>query len=209
MHAPVITKFVTVRPANPWLTEEVLAARKKGRAYERHWRNRKAKGLALDVERQIVRNLNKEKRRLLDHEKAAHLNREITEASGKITLYRIVDSFLIKKPSLQMPRHKSLSELADRFSDHFRLKISNIRSNLDAARSLHPAVDVPIDAPPFFSFASVTVPEIVALIKDCPSKSSTRDPSPTSLLKRFADHLASPITTIVNFILPRVSFRMR
>ena len=69
------------------------------------------------------------------------------------------------------------------------------------ARSLHPAVDVPIDAPPFSSFASVTVPEIVALIKDCPSKSSTRDPIPTSLLKRFADHIAIPITTIANLSL--------
>ncbi len=75
------TKFVTIRPANPWLTDEVLAARKKGRAYERHWRCRKETGVALDVERQIVRNLNKEKRRPLDHEKAAYLNREITEKS--------------------------------------------------------------------------------------------------------------------------------
>ena len=69
------------------------------------------------------------------HKDKGYLNREITEASGKKSLYRIVDSFLIKKPSLQLPRHKSLSELADRFSDHCRLKISNIRSNLDAASS--------------------------------------------------------------------------
>jgi hypothetical protein len=88
--------------------------------------------------------------------------------------------------------------LADRFSDHFRLKITNIRSNLEAARSLHLAADVPIDAPTFSSFESVSVPEMVALIKVCSSKSSTRDPIPTSLLKRFADNLAIPIIAIVN-----------
>ena len=48
-------------------------------------------GAALEVERQILRDLNKEKRRLLDREKAAYLNKEITEASGKKSLYRIVD----------------------------------------------------------------------------------------------------------------------
>jgi hypothetical protein len=60
---------------------------------------------------------------------------------------------------------------------------------------------VPIDAPSFSSFASVSVPEIVALIKVCPSKSSARNPIPTSLLKRYADHLAIPIATMVNLSL--------
>jgi len=32
VHAPVKTKLVTVRPADPWLTDEVLAVRKKVRA---------------------------------------------------------------------------------------------------------------------------------------------------------------------------------
>jgi hypothetical protein len=43
--------------------------------------------------------------------------------------------------------------------------------------------------------------DIAALIKECPSKSSSRDPIPTSLLKKFADVLAVPIASIVNLSL--------
>ncbi len=43
--------------------------------------------------------------------------------------------------------------------------------------------------------------EISSLIKECPSKSSSRDPISTSLLKKFADVLAIPITSIVNLSL--------
>ena len=43
--------------------------------------------------------------------------------------------------------------------------------------------------------------DIVYLIKECPSKSSSRDPIPTSLFKKFADVLVIPITSIVNLSL--------
>ena len=89
----------------------------------------------------------------------------------------------------------------ERFSGHFSTKVANIRSRLDAARCCHPAADSPLDVPPFSSFVSVTVPEIVTLIKECPSKSSSRDPIPTSLLKKFAEYLAVPIAAIVNLSL--------
>lgn len=41
---------------------------------------------------------------------------------------------------------------------------------------------------------------MIKLIKDCPNKSSTWDPIPTSLLKRFPEHLAILITTLVPFL---------
>ena len=43
--------------------------------------------------------------------------------------------------------------------------------------------------------------DISSLIKECPSKSSSRDPIPTSLLKKFADVLVIPITSIGNLSL--------
>jgi hypothetical protein len=58
-----------------------------------------------------------------------------------------------------------------------------------------------MDVPPLSSFVRVTVLEIVALIKDCPSKSSSRDPIPTSLVRKLADFLAVPITDVVNMSL--------
>ena len=197
-HAPVRTKVAVIRPANPWLSEEVLAVRREARACERRWRNRKKSGIALEVDRQIVRDLNRRKRRLLDREKVEYLNREISKASEKQSLFKMVDSFLLKKPDSKLPRHGSLQELVGRFSDHFCKKVTDIRSALDAARNCHPAADAPVNVTPFSSFESVSVSEIVSLIKACPSKSSLRDPIPTPLLKKFADFLAVPITLIVN-----------
>ena len=44
-HAPVRSKMVVIMPANPWLFEEVLAARREARACERRWRDRKRAAL--------------------------------------------------------------------------------------------------------------------------------------------------------------------
>jgi hypothetical protein len=55
-----------------------------------------------------VRDLKKRKRRLLDREKVEYLNREIAKASEKQSLFKVVDSFLLKRPDSKLPRHGSL-----------------------------------------------------------------------------------------------------
>ena len=154
----------------------------------------------MEVDRPIVRDLNRRKRRLLDREKVEYLNREIAKASENQSFFKMVDSFLLKKPDSKLPRHGSLQELVGRFSDkwHFCKKVTDIRSALDAARNFHPPADTPVNVIPFSSFESVSVSEIVSLIKACPSKSSLRDPIQTPLLKKFADFLAVLITLFVN-----------
>jgi hypothetical protein len=193
------------------VSTDVLAIRRRCRASERRWRNRKKKGLALEIDREIVRNLLKEKRHLLKKEKSSFLNEKIAEAEGKKSLFNIVDSFLLKKPGLKLPRHDSLPDLVSRFSDHFLKKVTDIRASLDDVASCSSATatadaDVSSDVPSFSSFLfssfeRVSVCDIAALIKECPSKSSSHDPIPTSLLKKFADVLAVPIASIVNLSL--------
>jgi hypothetical protein len=98
-HAPLWTKMLTVRPAiNPWLTDEVMDTRREVRVRERWWRGRKTKGTSFELGRYLVRYCNKEKRRILDSVKATHLNKVISKALGKKSLFRVVDFFLIKKP---------------------------------------------------------------------------------------------------------------
>ncbi len=111
-----------VRPANPWLTEEVMDKTRKARARERWWRDGMKKGTSVESDRDQVRHCNKEKRRVLESVKVAHLNREINKALGKKSLFKVVDSFLIKKPGLKLPRHDSLQELVERFSGQFTAK---------------------------------------------------------------------------------------
>jgi hypothetical protein len=153
-HAPERSKVITVRPANPWVSTDVLAIRRRCRASERRWRNRKKKGLALEIDREIVRNLLKEKRHLLKKEKSSFLNEKIAEAEGKKSLFNIVDSFLLKKPGLKLPRHDSLPDLVSRFSDHFLKKVTDIRASLDDVAFCSSATatadaDVSIDGPLF------------------------------------------------------------
>ena len=76
-HAPVRSKVITVRPPNPWVSAEVLDIQRKCRSVERWWRHRKKKGIALEVDREIVRNVLKVKRLLLKKEKTSFLNEKI------------------------------------------------------------------------------------------------------------------------------------
>jgi hypothetical protein len=158
------------------------------------------------VDREIVRNVLKEKRLLLKKEKRLFLNEKIAGAEGKKSLFSSVDSFLINKPGLKHPRQTttsfdSLSELVlERFSNHFLKKVTDSRTSLDSA-SCSLTTEVPRNIPPFSYFDCVSVAEITSLIKESPSKSSLRDPIPTSLLKQFVDVLAIAIISIVNLSL--------
>jgi hypothetical protein len=140
------------------------------------------------VDREIVRNVLKEKRLLLKKEKRLFLNEKIAGAEGKKSLFSSVDSFLINKPGLKHPRQTttsfdSLSELVlERFSNHFLKKVTDIRTSLDSA-SCSSTTEVPRNIPSFSFFECVSAGDISFLIKECPSKSSSRDPIPTSLLK--------------------------
>ena len=76
-HAPVRSKVITVRPPNHWVSAEVLYIRRKCRSVECPWRYRKKRGIALEVDREIVRNILKVKRLLLKKEKTSFLNEKI------------------------------------------------------------------------------------------------------------------------------------
>jgi hypothetical protein len=178
----VRSKVITVRPPNPWVSAEVMDIRRKCRSVERWWRHRKKRGIALEVDREIVRNVLKVKRLLLKKEKMSFLNEKIAEAEGKKSPFSIVDSFLLKKPGLKLPQHDSLSEPVERFSNHFLKKVTDIRTSLDSA-SCSSTTEVPRNIPSFSFFECVSAGDISFLIKECPSKSSSRDPIPTSLLK--------------------------
>ena len=127
-HAPLVQRKVTIRPDDPWDCEEIRSARRHARRLERRYRK---SGLAIDGE--LMERARDELGCLIDSKKASFLQDQITEASGKKSLFKIVDSFLIKKPTLRLPAHDSLPALLDQFGQHFDKKVSDIRACLDAA----------------------------------------------------------------------------
>ncbi len=79
-----------------------------------------------------------ELRDLISATKVEFLNTMITEHTGKKSLFKIVDSFLLKKPALRLPSYGDLPVLFEDFSNFFLKKIQNIRLSLEsAAAALH------------------------------------------------------------------------
>jgi hypothetical protein len=129
-HAPTISKTYTVRPDNPWMTEEILTARRNVRRIERR---RRSTGLMIDKE--LLATALSDLRQLISAAKVTFLNNKIADNTGKKSLFKIVDSFLLKKPSLRLPAHNSLEELVETFNHFFIKKIVDITRNLDALGS--------------------------------------------------------------------------
>ena len=195
-HAPLQKRKVTIRPDNPWNTDEVRSARRLCRKLERRFRITK-----LAIDKEILLKSRDDLRLLIECTKVTYLNNKISESMAKKkSLFNIVDSFLLKTRGLQLPRHKSLPDLLEVFGRHFVSKIADIRATLDASEH-HWIPDPPSIVPTLQSFCPVTVEDIVSLVKNCPPKSSPRDPIPTFLLKELLHVLAPPITNIVNLSL--------
>ncbi len=111
----------------------------------------------------------------------------ITKSARQRSLFKLVDSFLLKKPSLRLLDHDSLPSLMEWFSIYFYATISTIRSVLDVSDS-SPSRDKTVNSKSDFSlYFPTNVSQTVALIMSCPSKSIPFDQLPTSLLKEFVD----------------------
>jgi len=192
-HAPITTRKVTVRADNPWDCAEIHSIRRNCRKFERIYRKRK-----LVVDGDIFVSCRDRLHRLITAKKQSYLSTKIAEATGKHSLYKIVDSFLVKKPTLRLPDHNSLEELVCQFNQFFEQKTANIRASLDAADSSSPIQEEARPVPQFSCFSPVSESEIAELIRSCPTKSCPLDPIPTYLLKTYADVLAPAITRIVN-----------
>jgi len=105
-HAPPITRKVTVRADNPWDCAEIHSIRRNCRKTESNYKKRK-----LVVDGDLIVGCRDHLHRLINANKQSYLRDKINEATGKHFLYKIVDSFLIKKLTLRLPDHNSLEEL--------------------------------------------------------------------------------------------------
>ncbi|EFX61540.1 hypothetical protein DAPPUDRAFT_121530 [Daphnia pulex] len=125
-HAPMVYRSFAVRPDNPWCSEEILAARRRLRRLERLWRR-----TGLHVHYEMFNDACLSRNKLIHEAKSTFLVSRINENLEKKSLFKVVDSFLIKKPQLALPNHDSLPELAERFSAFFTEKVNNIRVALE------------------------------------------------------------------------------
>jgi hypothetical protein len=123
-HAPIQKRIFTIRPDNPWNNADIHSMRKQVRWLERRW---KLSGLAID--KKILLQALPDLRSLISTAKVNFLNSKIVEQTGKKSLFKIVDSFLLKKPSLRLPSHDDLLSLLENFGDFFLTKVCDIWSS--------------------------------------------------------------------------------
>ncbi|EFX78554.1 hypothetical protein DAPPUDRAFT_320379 [Daphnia pulex] len=118
VHAPTIMKTYTVCPDNPWMTEEILTARRNVRRIERR---KRSTGLMIDKE--LLVTALSDLRQLISAAKVTFLNTKIADNTEKKSLLKNVDSFLLKKPGFRLPAHNSPEELVETFNHFFIKKI--------------------------------------------------------------------------------------
>ena len=196
-HAPVQSKFVTLRPNTEWFSDELRASKIQRRRAERKMRKSN-----LEVDRQIYREHCAFTNKLLQKSKADYYSNKIFEiGNDHKKLFKLANNLMGNTDPVTLPSHQTEFELANRFGAFFLDKIETIRTNLTISNSdtVDPFyADTPFEGNCLTDFAPATIDEVKKILLKAPSKSCELDPLPTSLLKSCIDSLSSVITGIAN-----------
>jgi hypothetical protein len=190
-HAPLIKRRTTIRPENPWASSEIFEIRRRVRKQERRWRRTR-----LEIDKQLLQKYLCDLKRSISNAKTNFLESKITECGEHSSLVKIVDSFLDKKSGLPLPKHKSLPLLLEDFGKFFGTKIKDLLCTLPTTTNLTTKVAAHVSS--MNVFHQVSVNDVYTLMCSSKSKSTSLDPMPTFLVKRFARILAVPIASIIN-----------
>ena len=199
LHVSLVSKKISLKPPNPWITPAILASKLHGRYLERVWRRNPT---ALNRSR-----LNRQTHlcnRQMSKAKSAHYSKIIAEYSGDYgSLWKAFNKIVHRCPKIQLPDHSSIAALANTFCSFSINRISVIRSSFTSdSRVLNP----PDTRKVLQNLNCVTADEVCHLILWAPCKSSDLDPIPTSLVKDCIDILITPITSIISLSLTEGSF---
>ena len=199
LHAPVKTKQFVDRLLCPWINDEILAAKRLRRKFERMWR----KSL-LTVHKEMYIEQKQQVQDLMSVAKKEYYNGKVEECKGdQAKLFKITESLLHLKGKNILPNHASLLDLANDFNNFFKNKITKIRVELDQMTTKYEPQAITFTGTPLSHLTPSTETEISKLIKSSSSASCSLDPIPTNLLRtEFLDTLCPVITKIVNKSLP-------
>ena len=205
IHAPLITKTITVRPDTAWYTPDLHEIKRSQRRAER-----KASKTGQTVDAQIFDDISDSYNSAIIKAKETYYNKQIVDnKDDRQSLFKITNKLLGKEKNVKRPSHTSKEELSNRFSDYFEEKIDKIKSDLESTKASlknisvaqQVAVEPDFIGDPLSRFEPATVEEVTKIIRQSPSKSCQLDPLPTSLLKECISEVAPFITEVMNQIL--------
>ena len=121
-HAPLKTDYVVPRDVQPWMTEEIMSARREKRKGERVWRKSR-----LEVHLQMFIALCLTLKNIIHGEKEQFFKNQISNCGGdQKKLFGIVNSLLGRGKQALLPQHDDFLTLARLFNEFFITKIDNI-----------------------------------------------------------------------------------
>ena len=187
LHAPLVTKKISIKPPNPWMTPAILASKRYRRCLEHVWRNNPTALIRSRLTRQThLCN------RQMSKAKSVHYPKIIAKQSDDYgSLWKAFNKVLHRCPKLHLSDHSSIATLANTFSSLLINKISVIRSSFPSdshSRVLNPPYTRKVLQNP----SCVIADEVHHLVLRAPWKSSDLDPIPTSLVKDCIDILITP-----------------
>ena len=107
LHAPLVTKNISIKPPNPWMTPAILASKRYHRYHERVWcRFSTALNRSRLTRRTHLCN------RQMSKAKSAHYSKIIAEHSGDYgSLWKAFNKILHRCPKIHLPDHSSIATL--------------------------------------------------------------------------------------------------
>ena len=200
-HAPLVTRKISIKPPNSWMTSAILASKRYRRYLAHVWRRNPTA-----LNRSRLTGQTHLCNRQTSKAKSVHYSKIIAEHSADCgSLWKAFNKILHRCPKIYLPDHSSIGTLANTFSSFFINKISVIRSFFPS--DSHSGVLNPPDTRKVLqNLGCVTADEVRHLVLRAPCKSSDLDPIPTSLVKDCSNILITPKTSIINLSVMEGSF---
>ena len=193
IHAPLVTRSITLRPNAPWFNDGHRESKRLKRRYERRWRK-----TGLEVDKIAFYDQCRACRSDLEKAKTDYHRTQISQCDNK-RLFRMVDQMTTVKRDAAMPSHTSDSELANHFASFFDDKITRLRQELDSTQPTELSVDIQDSCNSSLpKFSAVSEDDVREVLKTSASKSSDLDPLPAKLFKQCQEELLPVITEIIN-----------
>ena len=200
-HAPMTSKRVFARPSAPWMSSNIIEAKRQRRKAERKWRSSKCQSdlAGFKRKRNHVTFLMNEARRV-------YYSTLIAENShDQKHLFKVRKKLLNITGTPVLPPHEDKQKLANEMSMFLIKKIADIRLDLDnhdkqQASTDRVSHDIEIDSL-LFKFSSLSQEEVHDLVRASSKKSCGLDPIPTKLLLDCLDVLLPIITKMINYSL--------
>ena len=125
LHAPLVTKKISLTPPNPWMTPAILASKRYRRHLERIWR-RNPTALNRSRPTRQTHLCNRQTSKAISD----HYSKIIAEHSGDYgSLWKAFNKILHHGPEIHPPDHSSIATLTNTFNSIFINKISVIHSS--------------------------------------------------------------------------------